>query len=89
MIQQTLSGQTHKKWLDGWHTHHILEVGNAYNISVENLNGRDLLVYSGIYQDLHNHNLQPKFIFYNYTYYENLLYRRKLFEGDFCSRSDI
>jgi hypothetical protein len=40
---------------------------------VENLNGRELLVYSGIYQDLRNPNLQPKFIFYNYTYYEQTI----------------
>ena len=45
---------------------HMQEVGNTY-IFVENLNGREHLVDSGIYQDLHNHNLQPKFIFYNYT----------------------
>ena len=42
---------------------HMLEVGNTYNISVENLNGIDHLVDYGIYQDLHNPNLQPKFIF--------------------------
>ena len=71
--------------------HHMLEVGNTctYNISVENLNGRDPLVYFGIYQDLHNPNLQLKFMFYNYTYYENPLYRRKLFQSDIGSRSDI
>jgi hypothetical protein len=68
--------------------HHMLEVGNTY-ISVENLNGRDPLVYSGIYQDLHNPNLQPKFTFYKYTYYEKPLYRRNLFQSDIGSRSDI
>jgi len=46
---------------------HMLEVGNTYNIFVENINVRDPLVDSGIYWDLHNPNLQPKFIFYNYT----------------------
>jgi hypothetical protein len=86
---QTVSGQTHQKWLDGWHMHHMREVGNTYNISVESLNGRNPLLYSGIYRDLHNPNLQPKFIFYNCTYYENPLYKRKLFQSDIGSRSDI
>lgn len=89
MIHQTVSGQTHQKWLDGWHIHHMLEVGNTYNISVENLNGRDPFIYSGIYRDLHNPNLQLKCIFYNYTYYEKPLYMRKLFQIDIGSRSDI
>jgi hypothetical protein len=49
MIHQRVSGQTHEKWSDGWHMHHMLEVGNTYNISVENIDGRDPFVYSGIY----------------------------------------
>jgi hypothetical protein len=89
MIHQSVSGQTQQKWLDGWHMHHMQEVGNTYNISVENLNGRDLLVYSGIYQEVHNSNLQHKFIFYNYAYYEKPLYKRKTFQSEIGSRSDI
>jgi hypothetical protein len=46
--------------------YHMLEVGNIDKIYVENLHRRDHLVDSGIYQDLHNSNLQLKFIFCNY-----------------------
>jgi len=68
---------------------HILEVGNTYNILVENLKGRDHLVDSGIYWDLRNLNLQPKFIFYNYTSYEKPSYMRKIFQSHIGARSDI
>jgi hypothetical protein len=63
--------------------------GKYIQYSGENLHGRDPLVNSGIYQDFHNHNLQPKFIFYNYTYYEKPLYKRKNFQNDIGSRPDI
>jgi hypothetical protein len=45
---------------------HQLEVENTYKIFMENLDRREHLVDSGIYQDRHNPNLQPKFLVYNH-----------------------
>jgi hypothetical protein len=71
MIHQTVSGQTHQKWLDGWHMHHMRKVGNTY-ISAENLNGRDPLVYSCSYRELHNPNCSLNLYFTTVLIMKNL-----------------